>query len=113
MQSNVPAISMTPLAPHSLSFRPLILPENIVIKLKKPADGRTSAWVSVDGATRFELKDGESVIIKASPNAVAFVTNPVDNLTALWSQRLTKLLKWNARPFMKKLNKKDYETNPM
>lgn len=36
MQSNVPAISLTPLAPHSLSFRPLILPENIVIRLKKP-----------------------------------------------------------------------------
>lgn len=59
MQSNVPAISLTPIAPHSLSFRPLILPENIDIKLKKPKDGRTSAWISLDGATRFELKDGE------------------------------------------------------
>ena len=28
VQVNVPAISLTPLAPHSLSFRPLILPEN-------------------------------------------------------------------------------------
>eukprot|EP00347_Sterkiella_histriomuscorum_P015631 403356298 len=105
MQSNVPAISLTPLAPHSLSFRPLILPENIVIKLKKPKDGRSSAWVSLDGATRFELKEDESVIVRASANAVAFITNPCDNLTALWSQRLTKLLKWNARPQMKALKK--------
>lgn len=98
MQSNVPAISLTPLAPHSLSFRPLILPENIEIRLRKPIDGRTSAWVSLDGATRFELKDDESVTIKASNQAVAFITNPTDNLTSLWSQRLTKLLKWNSRP---------------
>lgn len=85
LQSNVPAISLTPLAPHSLSFRPLILPENIEIKLRKPIDGRTSAWVSLDGATRFELKDDESVTIKASNQAVAFITNPTDNLTSLWS----------------------------
>ena len=66
VQSNVPCICMTPLAPHSLSFRPLILPENVEIKLKKPNDGRTSAWVSLDGAMRFEMKDGDEVIVKAS-----------------------------------------------
>lgn len=88
---------MTPLAPHSLSFRPLILPENVSIKLKKPNDGRTSAWVSLDGAMRFEMKDGDEVVVKASQSAVAFVTNPTNDLTALWAERLTKLLNWNAR----------------
>ncbi|CDW83877.1 nad kinase-like [Stylonychia lemnae] len=112
MQSNVPAISLTPLAPHSLSFRPLILPENIEIKLRKPQDGRTSAWVSLDGATRFELKDDESVTVRASTHAVAFITNPVDNLTALWSQRLTKLLNWNCRPQMKSLKKISSDEEP-
>lgn len=101
VQSNVPAISLTPLSPHSLSFRPLILPENCVIRLKKPNDGRSSAWVSADGATRFELKEGESVTVRASNHAVAFVTDPVDNLTEMWAKRLTKLLNWNIRPYMK------------
>lgn len=66
IQSNVPAIALTPLAPHSLSFRPLILPENILMQFKKPDDGRASAWVSLDGATRFELKNEESIFIRAS-----------------------------------------------
>lgn len=35
VQANTPCILMTPIAPHSLSFRPLILPESSVIKLKK------------------------------------------------------------------------------
>ena len=55
VQANVPAICLTPLAPHSLSFRPLILPENAKICLKNPENGRTSVWVALDGATRFEL----------------------------------------------------------
>jgi NAD+ kinase len=66
IQSNVPAIALTPLAPHSLSFRPLILPENIVIEVRKADDGRAPAWVNLDGATTFELKNGESIKIKAS-----------------------------------------------
>ena len=63
VQSNVPSISLTPLAPHSLSFRPLILPENCSIVIKKANDNRTPAWISVDGATRMELTDGESLQI--------------------------------------------------
>lgn len=63
VHGNVPSISMTPLAPHSLSFRPLILPEGCTIRLKKPNDGRGGAWISIDGATRFMLVDGEEIII--------------------------------------------------
>lgn len=41
VQANTPCIMLTPLAPHSLSFRPLILPASSIIKLKKPVDGRS------------------------------------------------------------------------
>jgi NAD+ kinase len=97
VQSNVPAITMTPLAPHSLSFRPLILPECSTIKLEKPRDGRTSAWVSFDCATRFELRDGEAIIINVSKYSVGFIYNPKDNLNELWADRLRNLLNWNKR----------------
>jgi NAD+ kinase len=80
VQSNVPSICLTPLAPHSLSFRPLVLPENVTIVVKKTNDKRTAAWVSLDGATRFELKDGESLRIKTSRHSMSFVTDPHDNL---------------------------------
>jgi NAD+ kinase len=105
VQSNVPSISLTPLAPHSLSFRPLILPENCTITISKAKDNRTPAWVSIDGATRMELSDGESLSIQASPHRLAFVTDPSDNLNELWAKRLTKLLNWNVRPYMKPLKK--------
>jgi len=54
---------------------------------------------------RFEMKDGDTVIVKASPHAVAFVTNPTNDLTCLWAERLTKLLNWNSRPSQKSFKK--------
>ena len=68
-------------------------------------DNRTFAWVSLDGATRFQLEDGEALIIKVSRHRMAFVTDPSDNLNELWANRLTKLLNWNVRPYMKPLKK--------
>ena len=63
VQPNTDCICLTPLAPHSLSFRPLILPPNAKITLKKSLDNRAAAWVSLDGATRFKLEEGESIDI--------------------------------------------------
>jgi hypothetical protein len=88
-----------------LSFRPLILPENCSIKVRKAQDNRAAAWVSLDGATRFELHDGESITIKASKHRMGFVMDPSDNLSSLWAKRLTHLLNWNVRPYMKPLKK--------
>ena len=59
VQANCKCICVTPLAPHSLSFRPLIIPISTKITLKKPEDNRNTAWVSLDGATRFGLEQEE------------------------------------------------------
>ena len=37
---NVPAILFTPICPHSLSFRPVILPDYADVELKVPQDAR-------------------------------------------------------------------------
>ena len=49
-------ICMTPICPHSLSFRPVILPANVEIKIKVPASSRIPAWVTIDGHFRFDLQ---------------------------------------------------------
>lgn len=86
---------MTPLAPHSLSFRPLIIPIQTVIKIKKPKDNRNTAWVSLDGATRFELIDGEELIIKRSESNFEMVIEKTENMMDLWGKRLKSMLNWN------------------
>eukprot|EP00854_Cymbomonas_tetramitiformis_P019930 gene19930-23846_t len=54
---SVPAILVTPICPHSLSFRPVILPDdNAEVELRMPEDARYSAWVSFNGKNKCELQ---------------------------------------------------------
>ena len=93
------------MAPHSLSFRPLIIPVSTVITIRKPCDNRGHAWVSLDGAQRFELKDGEEVKIQGSIHTLKMIIQETDNMMNFWSQRLINMLNWNRREQMKPLTK--------
>jgi NAD+ kinase len=51
-----PVMLISPICAHSLSFRPLILPDSMVIRVAVPYDARTTAWASFDGRERVELQ---------------------------------------------------------
>jgi len=106
LETNTHCICLTPLAPHSLSFRPIILPASCTIRIEKVRDGRNSGWVALDGANRFRLADGESISISGSQSYLSMVTLKSDNLTDLWAQRLVKFFGWNTREQNKPLNKR-------
>ena len=93
------------MSPHSLSFRPVILPSSTRITLRKPNDNRSTAWVSLDGATRFELQDGEELILEAADDKVHMIVD-TNNPMELWSKRLVKLMHWNNRQTQKAFTKK-------
>ena len=48
----VPAMLLTPVCAHTLSFRPLLLPSSSVLVGSVPADSRAASWVSFDGKFR-------------------------------------------------------------
>jgi len=106
VETTTQCMLLTPLAPHSLSFRPLVVPDTAVLKLEKVKDNRNPAWVGLDGANRFILEDGETIIVEASRFPLTFVTLKTDNLTDLWAQRLIKFFGWNTRETNKALTKK-------
>ena len=47
-----PVILVTAICAHTLSFRPIILPDTIVLRVGVPYDARTSCWASFDGRER-------------------------------------------------------------
>ncbi len=49
VHASAQVICVTPICPHSLSFRPLILPIDAKITLVLPSETRTDAWVTFDG----------------------------------------------------------------
>ena len=92
---NVPAILFTPICPHSVSFRPVILPDSAELQLRVPTTARSSAWVSFDGKQRKQITKGDSVRIKMSPFPIPTV-NKVGQ-TDDWFDGLVRCLKWNER----------------
>ncbi|XP_057442671.1 NAD kinase 2, chloroplastic-like [Lotus japonicus] len=92
---NVPCILFTPICPHSLSFRPVILPDSAQLELKIPEDARSNAWVSFDGKRRQKLSRGDSVRICMSQHPLATV-NKFDQ-TGDWFRSLIRCLNWNER----------------
>ncbi|XP_044482764.1 NAD(H) kinase 1-like isoform X2 [Mangifera indica] len=58
----VPGILFTPICPHSLSFRPLILPEHVTLRVQVPFNSRSPAWVSFDGKDRKQLAAGDALV---------------------------------------------------
>ncbi|XP_033113576.1 NAD kinase-like isoform X2 [Anneissia japonica] len=92
---NVPAIMITPICPHSLSFRPIIIPAGVELKIMVPPDARHTAWVSHDGRNRQEIHKGYAVHITTSIYPVACVCRR-DQISD-WFDSLGECLHWNIR----------------
>ncbi|XP_073063458.1 NAD kinase 2, chloroplastic-like isoform X1 [Primulina eburnea] len=92
---NVPCMLFTPICPHSLSFRPVILPDSARLELKIPEDARSNAWVSIDGKRRQQLSRGDSVRISMSQHPLPTVNK--SDQTCDWFRSLIRCLNWNER----------------
>ncbi|ANB12306.1 Yef1p [Sugiyamaella lignohabitans] len=92
---DIPAILISPICPHTLSFRPIVLPDSLIIRVGVPYDARSSAWCSFDGKSRVELQKGDFLTITASRYPFPKVTNGRSNTS--WFERLSNTLHWNER----------------
>eukprot|EP00899_Mesostigma_viride_P008950 jgi/Mesvir1/18056/Mv09370-RA.1 len=92
---NVPCILFTPICPHSLSFRPVILPDSANVQLKVPQDARSTAWVCFDGKKRQQLMRGYSVQVRMSEFPMPTINK--NDQTGDWFGSLVRCLNWNER----------------
>ena len=62
----VNAFVLTPIAPHMLTNRPVVLPDNSAIRIEPElGDTHAKAYASFDGQTGFQLQAGDAVVVKA------------------------------------------------
>ncbi|CAF2575041.1 unnamed protein product [Rotaria sp. Silwood2] len=92
---NVPAMVICPICPHSLSFRPIVVPAGIELKVKVSEETRLTAWLSVDGRNRHELHQQDCVHITTSVYPVPSICR-FDQLGD-WFESLADILHWNLR----------------
>lgn len=91
----VPGILFTPICPHSLSFRPLILPDYVTLRIQLPINCRGQAWASFDGKGRQQLWGGDALIVRMSEWPVPAVCEKESSGDFLRSVR--ESLHWNRR----------------
>jgi NAD+ kinase len=123
-----PVILVTAICAHTLSFRPIILPDTIVLRLGVPYDARANSWASFDGRERYvdiapisfvvhcakicvfsvELCPGDYVTISASHYPFANVMPP-GRRSEDWVNSISRTLQWNSRQRQKAFNEWDAE----
>ncbi|QKX58393.1 uncharacterized protein TRUGW13939_05515 [Talaromyces rugulosus] len=99
-----PVILVTAICAHTLSFRPIILPDTIVLRMGVPYDARTTSWASFDGRERVELHPGDYVTVSASRYPFANVL-PAGRRSEDWVQSISRTLNWNSRQRQKSFTK--------
>ncbi|TPX50145.1 NAD+ kinase [Synchytrium endobioticum] len=90
-----PAILVTPICPHTLSFRPLILPDSAEIRIQVPHSSRNTCFAAFDGRHRIELLQGDYICITMSPYPMPTVCAEDQSLD--WFESLRRCLHWNER----------------
>ncbi|KAK6834918.1 ATP-NAD kinase [Apiospora arundinis] len=84
-----PVMLLTSICAHTLSFRPVILPDTIVLRIGVPYDARTNSWASFDGRERLEL-----FLVTTFPFASCV---PQGRRGEDWVNSISGKLGWNTR----------------
>jgi NAD+ kinase len=85
---------ITPIAPHSLSFRPLVVPESSEIVVQIPKHARSHARASFDGRHTMRLQRGSAIRCTTSKCALPMVS--LGYLDRDWYEGISTKLRWNA-----------------
>ncbi|EON96847.1 putative atp-nad kinase protein [Phaeoacremonium minimum UCRPA7] len=90
---DIPAILLTPICPHTLSFRPMVLSDTMLLRVSIPRNSRATAYCAFDGKGRVELRQGDCVTITASQYPFPTVTRTDTE----WFDSVSRTLRWNTR----------------
>ncbi|TIB74757.1 hypothetical protein E3Q24_00461 [Wallemia mellicola] len=91
----IPALLISPICAHTLSFRPMLLPDSMELRICVPFNSRSTAWASFDGRGRVELKQGDHIKVTASKYPCPTIC--ADKQSSDWFQSLNRTLHWNER----------------
>jgi NAD+ kinase len=91
LSPTVKAFVITPVAPHSLTHRPLVVPDSVEIEILL-RNAEEVAYLSLDGQPGLDLQDGDRVICRRSEHQVNLFRTGSDFFYALRTK-----LKWGER----------------
>ncbi len=90
---NLDVLIVTPICPHSLTNRSLVVPAESELELVPVQPERPTA-VTLDGQELIELSVGQQVLVKAAPNRLKLV----ETGTRTFFTTLREKMNWGGRP---------------
>lgn len=93
VQANMEALIVNPIAPHTLTNRPIVLPADSTVRVQPIMDERDQLYVSFDGQAGFELRPGDEVQVRRAAESISLV-RPA---TRSYFEVLRTKLKWGER----------------
>ena len=90
----VDAFVLTPIAPHTLTNRPVVIPGSTVVEVRPHANGEPEdVFVTYDGQSGYPLNEGDLVQVRKSAHVLRLVKGPARG----YFEVLREKLKWGER----------------
>ena len=93
VQPVVDAIVLTPIAPHMLTNRPIVIPASSVVRVQPMMAERDELYVTFDGQAGYQLEKGDEVRIRCADRRVRLLRPS----SRSYFEVLRQKLKWNER----------------
>ena len=93
VQPVLDAIVLTPIAPHMLTNRPIVIPSSSVVRVRPMMTERDEIYVTVDGQAGYQLEAGDEVQIRCAERRVRLLRFSPRSYFDVLRQKL----KWNER----------------
>lgn len=85
----VPAMMITPICPHSLNFRPLVISDESTVELELTY-GSEEVYLTLDGQDKFELKKNDLLIVRRfQKHPLKLISSPERNYFTLLREKFS------------------------
>jgi NAD+ kinase len=93
VEPSVDALLLTPIAPHTLTNRPVVIPANAVVRVQPNMTDRDEAFVTFDGQAGFQLQLGDDIEVRRAEKPLRLIRPS----TRSYFEVLRTKLKWGER----------------
>jgi NAD+ kinase len=93
VQPNVDALVLTPIAPHTLTNRPIVIPASSAVRVQPNMAERDEVFVTFDGQAGFQLQAGDEVAVQRFDKPLRLIKPS----TRSYFEVLRTKLKWGER----------------
>jgi NAD+ kinase len=93
IQPSVDALAVTPIAPHTLSNRPIVIPSSSAVRVQPQIADRDEVFVTFDGQSGYQLEAGDEVTVCRAELPLRLVRPS----TRSYFEVLREKLKWGDR----------------